>query len=301
MLEDRGADLAEQEDLDPRLSGLPRLLGNVLLPVAGGLTFLAIWWAWAQFLVEPGSFLASFAPRPGFEALYELLLEGELNQHVFASLKRITVGMFLAALIGIPMGLMMGGVPILNRAFGPVSGFIRMVSPLSWTPLAIIWFGVGDQPVYFLIAIGAVWPVMLSTSASVSSLNPQWLMLGRSLRASRLELLRTIVWPGIKGDVLTGLRLGLTTAWIILVPAEMLGVDSGLGYFILDSRDRFDYADLVAAIIVIGALGFVLDRIADFLLSPRKASRSRRAARSTSDARARNRPATLSAGTEEAG
>jgi len=114
---------------------------------------------------------------------------------------------------------------------------------------------------------------MLSTSAGVASLNPQWLMLGKSLRASKLELLRTIVWPGIQGDVLTGIRLALTTAWIIIVPAEMLGVDSGLGYFILDSRDRFDYDDLVAAIMVIGGLGFILERIAHFQLTPRRTKR----------------------------
>lgn len=80
---------------------------------------------------------------------------------------------------------------------------------------------------------------------------------------------------GIRADVLTGLRLALTTAWIILVPAEMLGVDSGLGYFILDSRDRFAYSDLVAAIVVIGALGFVLDRAAHLLLTPRRRAAQR--------------------------
>ena len=89
-------------------------------------------------------------------------------------------------------------------------------------------------------------------------------------RASRFELLQTIMWPGIRADVLTGLRFALTSAWIILVPAEMLGVDSGLGYFILDSRDRFAYSDLVAAIVVIGALGFALDRLAHYLLTRRR-------------------------------
>lgn len=301
MLNDFRVEADEQEEAQAGVAAMPRLVGAVLLPIAGIAAFIAVWWAWTEFLVDPDSFVASFAPRPGFEALYDLLSGGELNQHIIASLKRIVVGMALAAVIGIPLGLLMGGVPLMNRMLGPISGFVRMVSPLSWTPLAIIWFGVGDKPVYFLVAIGAVWPVMLSTAAGVSSLNPQWLMLGRSLRASKLELLRTIVWPGIKGDVLTGLRLGLTTAWIILVPAEMLGVDSGLGYFILDSRDRFDYADLVAAIIVIGALGFMLERMANFLLTPRKSARSRSTRSRVSPATLRNTTAALPATTEEAG
>lgn len=250
----------------------------VAYPVAGFLVLLALWWAWIAFFVEPGSFQAAFAPDRAFGALRRLIENGTLNRHIVASLKRIVVGLGIAAVIGIPFGLALGGLPVFARAAGLVTSFVRMISPLSWTPLAIIWFGVGDPPVYFLIAIGAVWPIALSTSAGVASLDRQWIMLARSLRASRLELLRTIIWPGVRGDVLTGLRLGLTTAWIILVPAEMLGVDSGMGYFILDSRDRFAYADLVAAIMVIGALGFVLDRLAQYFLTPRRRARARGAA-----------------------
>lgn len=265
--------VSEPEPSRGRLPSLTSLAGAIFLPLLGVLAFIVVWWAWIEFTTEPGSFRASFGPEPGFRALYDLLSEGRLNRHIMASLERILVGLGIAGLIGIPLGMLMGGVSIAGRMLGAITSFIRMISPLSWTPLAIIWFGVGDAPVYFLIAIGAVWPVTLSTAAGVASLDRQWLMLGRSLRGTRLELLRTIVWPGIRGDVLTGLRLGLTTAWIILVPAEMLGVDSGMGYFILDSRDRFDYADLVAAIIVIGALGFVLDRLAHFLLTPRRRRR----------------------------
>jgi len=261
-----------------RVTAGDRLRGALVAiayPILGAVALVAAWWAWIEFFVDPGSFLAGFAPDLGAEALWQLVSDGTLNRHIIASLKRIFVGLAIATAIGVPFGLALGGYTPFARAVGPVASFVRMVSPLSWTPLAIIWFGVGDQPVYFLIAIGAVWPIALSTSAGVSSLDQQWMMLGRSLRANRLELLRTIVWPGIRADVLTGIRLALTTAWIILVPAEMLGVDSGLGYFILDSRDRFAYSDLVAAIVVIGALGFVLDRVAHYVLTPRRRTRTR--------------------------
>jgi NitT/TauT family transport system permease protein len=257
-----------------------RLLA-VATPLLGLGACIGAWWAWVQLFVEPGSFQAAFAPDQAVRALWTLVTDGTLTRHVAASARRIAVGLGLAALVGIPFGLAVGGLPVFARATGLVTGLVRMISPLSWTPLAIIWFGVGDPPVYFLIAIGAMWPIALSTSAAVAGLDRQWLMLGRSLRANRVELLRTIVWPGVRTDVLTGLRLGLTTAWIILVPAEMLGVDSGLGYFILDARDRFAYGELMAAVIVIGILGLLLDRLAWWFLTPR---RRRRHARPAQDA-----------------
>lgn len=156
------------------------------------------------------------------------------------------------------------------RLSGPVFQFIRMVSPLSWTPLAIILLGVGDAPVYFLIAIGALWPIALNASAGVAALDPRWGMVSRSLGATPAEVLRTVVWPGIRPHVLTGLRLAVGLAWLILVPAEMLGVDSGLGYFTLNTRDRLAYGDLMAAILVIGACGFAIDSAARWAFRERR-------------------------------
>ena len=244
-------------------------------PIAGLVVFVLLWLAWIELFVDPESFLADWSPRLALPEVRDLLLSGDLNRHMTASVKRIVVGLGIATVVGIPLGMAVGGFRIFNLGFSPVGAFLRMVSPLSWTPLAIILFGIGDSPVYFLTAIGAVWPITLSTAAGVSALDRDWLMLGRSLGASRVETLRTIVWPGIRNEVLTGVRLGMTTAWIILVPAEMLGVDSGLGFFILDARDRFNYPEVVAAIIVIGVIGIILDRIAHYALTPRRRERTR--------------------------
>ncbi len=245
-------------------------------PAAGVFLTLSLWWLAVALLVEPGSFLDQFAPDAAFEALWKLVSTGTLWPHAIATLQRIFVGMFVASAIGVPLGLAIGSSRRFAAAATPVAGFIRMISPLSWTPLAIIWFGVGNPPVYFLVAIGAVWPVVLATAAGVAGLDRGWLLVSRSLRASRLETIRTIVWPGIQGDVLTGIRLATGTAWIVLVPAEMLGVDSGLGYFILNARDRFAYGELVATILVIGAIGLVLDRATSRLLTPRRRPRPAR-------------------------
>jgi len=242
------------------------------LPAAGiGLAVL-LWWMATTLLVPPSSFLARFAPDKAVVALVRLLLTGELWPHLITSFRRVLVGLAISAAIGIPLGLVVGTLPLFARASGPIFQFVRMVSPLSWTPLAIILLGVGDRPVFFLIAIGSIWPIVLNTSAGVASLDPRWLTVGRSLGASRWELLRRIIWPGIRPNVLTGLRLAVGLAWIILVPAEMLGVSSGLGYFILNTRDRLAYPDLMAAILVIGVCGFLIDSVARRLFADRRHS-----------------------------
>ena len=138
------------------------------------------------------------------------------------------------------------------------------------TPLAIILFGVGDAPVVFLVAMGATWPIAINTMAGVAQLDPTWLRVARSLGATRTEALRHVVWPGIRPSLLTGLRVATGLAWVILVPAEMLGVDSGLGYFVLDARDRFAYDELVAAILIIGVLGIAIDTLARTAFHPRR-------------------------------
>jgi NitT/TauT family transport system permease protein len=126
-------------------------------------------------------------------------------------------------------------------------------------PIAVMVFGIGDAPIQFLLAFAAVWPIMLNTAAGVRQLDPHWLLLARSLAATRTEVLLHVIIPGTFGHVLTGVRLAIGICWIVLVPCEMLGVQAGLGYFILDTRDRLAYSELMAAVIAIGIIGFALD------------------------------------------
>jgi NitT/TauT family transport system permease protein len=134
-----------------------------------------------------------------------------------------------------------------------------MISPLSWMPIAVMVFGVGDRPIYFLLTFAAVWPILLNTAEGVKSLEPSWLRLATSLSATRWQILGHVIFPGVLGHVLTGLRLAIGIVWIVLVPCEMLSVSAGLGYFILDRRDRLAYSELTATVLIIGLLGFLLD------------------------------------------
>lgn len=251
-----------------------RTLGRLLLPLAGFAIVVGVWWVVTVALAPPTGPLARFRPDRAAEALVGLVVHGQLWPHLAASARRVAIGLALCGVIGLPVGLVVGSLPAAARLTGPVFQFIRMISPLAWTPLAIILLGVGDAPVYFLIAIAGVWPIVLNTASGLAALDPRWLTVGRSLGANRLELWTTVVWPGIRPHVLTGLRLSVGLAWIVLVPAEMLGVDSGLGYFILDARDRFAYAELAAVMVVVGLCGFLLDTLARAVFSERRRRRS---------------------------
>lgn len=188
-----------------------------------------------------------------------------LYHFVLVSLRRVLLGLAMALAVGVPLGLLVGGAARVDAAVSPAFQFLRMISPLSWMPLVVMVLGVGDRPVLFLLAFAGVWPILLNTAAGVRNLDPRWITLARSLAATRWEMLMRVVLPGVVGSVLTGLRLSIGIVWIVLVPAEMLGVNAGLGYFILDTRDRLAYSELLATVLVIGLLGFLLDSCARWL------------------------------------
>ena len=232
------------------------------LGLSGLAILLALWWAGSYWLRTRIPLAASLAPDQTLISLWQLLVSNQLTEHVLVSLRRVLVGLLIALLIGVPLGLAVGASRQLEAGSGMAFQFLRMISPLSWMPIAVMVLGVGDAPIYFLLAFAAVWPILLNTVAGVHQLDARWLMLGKSLSATRWELLRRIVLPGVLGHILTGLRLAIGIVWIVLVPCEMLGVSAGLGYFVLDTRDRLAYSELMAVILLIGALGFALDAAA---------------------------------------
>jgi NitT/TauT family transport system permease protein len=237
-------------------------LRDALLGSAGLLVLLLLWWIGTDVLTASGSFVRHFAPHSAFVALTHLLTQSDLMLHLLVSLRRVMVGLGLALLIGVPVGLAVGSYGRLNAATSPAFQFLRMISPLSWMPIAVMVFGIGDRPIYFLLSFAAVWPILLNTAEGVRRLEPSWLRLASSLSATRWETLRYVIFPGVLGHILTGLRLAIGIVWIVLVPCEMLGVSAGVGYFILDTRDRLAYSELMAMVLIIGLLGFLLDAAA---------------------------------------
>ncbi|CAG4915146.1 ABC transporter permease [Paraburkholderia saeva] len=234
-------------------------LGRAALGLGGLVAIVAIWWLATALFAGPGTLAAQFSPARAAAALPSLITEDRLAVHIVTSLRRIAIGLLWALLTGVPLGFLIGRMKALDTALSPTLQFLRMISPLSWMPIAVMSLGIGDRAVYFLLAFAAVWPLMMSTAAGVAQIDRRWLQLGESLAATRAEMLWHIYVPGIAAHVLTGVRLAIGILWIVLVPAEMLGVSSGLGYLILDTRDRLAYSELTAVVLVIGALGFLLD------------------------------------------
>ncbi|MBV7535791.1 ABC transporter permease [Duganella sp. sic0402] len=232
------------------------------LPLLGFAAALLLWQAGVTSLEKDTPIAAAFAPVEAGRALLQMLQGPDIWRDIGLSLRRVGYGLLAAALIGIPLGVLVGSSKRFAAATMPLFQLLRMVSPLSWMPLAVMTLGVGDAPVYFLLAFAAVWPILLNTATGVARLDQNWLLLARSLSATHTETVLRVVLPGITADILTGVRLAIGIIWIVLVPAEMLGVSAGLGYFILDARDRLAYNELMAAIVLIGILGFVLDWLA---------------------------------------
>ena len=236
-------------------------MGAFGLPVLGcGLLLLL--WQWGGWSIARNPATASFAgfaPAPAFRRLWLMLIDGEMLRAVGPSLSRIGQGLAWAVGVGAPVGVAIGSSAVLQAATHIPFQFLRMISPLAWMPVAVLSFSSWDGAIVFLIAAAAVWPVIFATANGLRKIDPDWFKVARNLGAGPLHMLTVIVLPAIAQDMLTGVRLALGVAWIVLVPAEYLGVTSGLGYAINDARDTLEYDRLAATVLTIGLLGFTLD------------------------------------------
>ena len=232
-------------------------------PVAGLAALLGLWWLGGAIVASNPATraFAGFGPGPAFAALADILISGRAWTWIWASLYRIGVGLGWAIAIGLPLGIAIGrSAPVRQFTHTPFQ-FLRMISPLAWMPIAVLAFRTWDGAIVFLIAAAAVWPVMFATAHGLRRIDPHWFTIARNLGGRGLQMLRLILLPAVMQDVLTGVRLALGVAWIVLVPAEYLGVTSGLGYAINDARDTLEYDRLAAIVIMIGAIGLLLDGI----------------------------------------
>ncbi len=190
----------------------------------------------------------------------ELLHKHVLWADIGDSLRRVAVGFGAAVLVGIPVGLWLGWSAKANQVVNPTLQILRPISPIAWIPVAIIFFGVGDRAAIFLIFLSSFFPIVLACVSGVSSVPPVLRSAGRNFGLSPAQLLRRVIFPAALPQILVGVRLALGIAWLVVVAAEMIAVDSGLGYLVIDSRNSGKRYDLVvAAMLMIGIIGLVLD------------------------------------------
>lgn len=242
-----------------KASYLPFSLSPLLpfaLPLGVAVILLLIWDA----LVRISGTILFPTPLEVGAGIVELVEKGLLFRYVAASLFRITWGYLLAVVVGVPFGLWLGWYRPARQAFNPMIQAFRPISPIAWIPVAILWFGVTDAAPVFLIFLASVFPITVSAMAAVGGIQPVYLRAGRNFGLSRFQLFRRVILPATLPQILTGLRIALGIAWLVVVAAEMIAANSGLGYLIIDARNAGKRYDLVVAgMVLIGIIGWLLD------------------------------------------
>jgi NitT/TauT family transport system permease protein len=216
---------------------------------------LAVWRKWVEYALP----LQPLAQMRGEGGWLAWALSGELVVDTAASLYRVVVGFAIGAGLALPLGLAMGASAAVHAWFNPLVQILRPIPPIAYIPLAILWFGLGDPPAVFLIALGAFFPVLMNTIAGVRQVDGIYLRAARSLGAGRTTMFVRVILPAAVPYILSGVRIGIGTAFIVVIVSEMIAVNSGLGYRILEAREYFWSDKIIAGMVSIGMLGLAID------------------------------------------
>ncbi len=227
-----------------------------LLPFSAAAALVAVWFLAAR-LQTSGLFPD---PLQVLLGLVELLRRGLLAKYVVASLYRVSWGYLLAVVTAIPIGLLLGWYRRGEQALNPLLQLLRPISPLAWIPIGILWFGVGDMAAIFLIFLASFLPLAVASMNAVRNVPPTLLRAGRNFGLSNRRILTNVILPASLPQLIVALRISLGIAWLVVVAAEMIAVNSGLGFLIVDARNAGNRYDLVVAgMVMIGLIGLVLD------------------------------------------
>jgi NitT/TauT family transport system permease protein len=209
---------------------------------------------WMEYLLPS----ASYSPVQHGNWL-SWALSGEMPADLLASAGRVLLGFLLGAGLALPLGLLMGISRLWHELLDPLVQLLRPIPPIAYIPLAILWFGIGDPPAVFLIAIGAFFPVLMNTTAGVRQVDSIYIRAGQTLGAGPLPLFRRIILPAAMPYILAGARIAMGTSFIVVIVAEMIAVNNGLGYRILEAREYFWSDKVIAGMLTIGFVGLAID------------------------------------------
>jgi NitT/TauT family transport system permease protein len=234
----------------------PKKWEKFFWPLLAAALLLALWHysvVWTATKIFP-------SPLDVKKGIAELIHKHVLWADITDSLRRVAIGFGGAAVIGIPLGLALGWYPAANQVVNPVLQILRPISPIAWIPVAIILLGIGDHAATSLIFLGALFPIIVACVDGVSNVPSVFRLAGRNFGLGPFRLLARVVFPAALPKIIVGLRIALGIAWLVVVAAEMIAVDSGLGYLVIDSRNSGKRYDLVvAAMLIIGLIGLILD------------------------------------------
>ena len=238
------------------------LMGRVLPPLIGMALLVAVW---ALLTMKGGAFPT---PLATFDAAVKLFAnpfyqKGPNDQgigwNILFSLERVGLGFGLAAIVGIPLGFMIGRFATLNRMLSPLISLLKPVSPLAWLPIGLLVFKSANPAAIWTIFICSIWPMVINTAVGVQRVPEDYLNVARVLKLSEWKIATRILLPSVMPYMLTGVRLSVGTAWLVIVAAEMLTGGVGIGFWVWDEWNNLNVAHIIIAIFVIGIVGLLLE------------------------------------------
>ena len=234
----------------------PKSWERFIWPVVACAIVLALW----HYLVIWSATKVFPSPLAVEKGIAELSRKALLWRYIADSLRRVALGFGTAVTLGVPVGLMLGLYSAASQVVNPVLQVLRPISPIAWIPVAIILFGIGEATPVFLIFLCAFFPIVVACTDGVTNVPSVFRRAGRNFGLSPAQLLTKVIFPAALPRIILGLRIALGIAWLVVVAAEMVAVDSGLGYLVIDSRNSGKRYDLVvAAMLMIGIIGLILD------------------------------------------
>ena len=239
-------------------------LGNLLLPLVGIGLALVAWWAASVQMPDLPSPWRTWEESKLY-ILEPLTKRGEVDQGIgllaYYSLVRVAQGFLLGAAIGTPLGFLLGVSPLMSRMFDPLMQVMRPISPLAWLPLGLVLFQKSEPAALFAIAVCSMWPTIINTMMGVRAIPQDYWNVAKVLRLSKTTTFLKIIIPATLPYMFTGYRLSLGIAWLVIVASEMLTGTPGVGGFLWQEYNSLIYAHILLAIVTIGIIGFVLDRL----------------------------------------
>lgn len=257
----------------PRRIAFAAIAANLARTILPPLVVLAVLLAvWQVVFSQPGSSLPP--PSQVWTESYDLIVDPffvygsqdiGLGLRVFTSLQRVAVGFGLAALVGVALGALVGQSIWMMRGLDPIFQILRTVPPLAWLPISLAAFMDSGPSAIFVIFITAIWPVIINTAVGVRNIPEDYRNVARVLRLNQLEFFTRIMVPAAAPYIFSGLRIGVGLSWLAIVAAEMLTGGVGIGFFIWDAWNSSRLTDIIVALVYIGVVGFVLDRLVALL------------------------------------
>ncbi len=268
MMNEKPAAAAASVVVAPKVTKRKPQFGALLMQLVAplvGLAFLVLVW---QIIAAKNS---SF-PTPWVTLLEAIKLFSDpfyrtgpndqgIGWNILASLQRVAIGFGLAAVVGIPLGFLIGRVRFLSGMFGPIISLLKPVSPLAWLPIGLLVFKSANPAAIWSIFICSIWPMVINTAVGVQRVPQDYMNVARVLNLSEWKILTKILFPSVLPYMLTGVRLAIGTAWLVIVAAEMLTGGVGIGFWVWDEWNNLNVPHIIIAIVVIGVVGLILEQL----------------------------------------